>query len=65
MRCRCYKCDLNNDGYCSEASYVCICEDGTCERMFIRSKEELTQTTNENLDFEDVRGKEGIKKFLQ
>lgn len=36
MRCRCYKCHYNNDGYCREPDYVSINERGECDRMFIK-----------------------------
>lgn len=40
MRCKCYKCERNDDGYCCDSSYVVIDENGECDLMFIKSNEE-------------------------
>lgn len=36
MRCFCFKCYENEDGYCSCSSYVIIDENGECNMMDIR-----------------------------
>lgn len=39
MRCECYKCGENEDGYCACPSYVTITANGECDCMYIPTSE--------------------------
>ena len=35
MRCECYKCRENNDGFCLCSNYITIDVNGQCDSMYI------------------------------
>lgn len=40
MRCQCERCENNEDGYCLNASYVELDENGVCVDMYIKLENE-------------------------
>lgn len=40
MRCQCERCENNEDGYCLNASYVELDENGVCTDMYIKLENE-------------------------
>lgn len=37
MRCDCFNCECNTDGYCDISPHITIDENGQCNEMLIRS----------------------------
>jgi hypothetical protein len=36
MRCYCYRCDYNDEGYCSQPDYVTIDYKGECDQLYVK-----------------------------